>query len=85
MAPRIDAIERGVGRHLYGVVDTPFASMERALSDAAAWCAVLILDPNVHRCLSRAADIDVDSANRIRRSHSLSSAPPTKKIICRFA
>lgn len=45
---------------LYGVVDTPFPTMRPALSGAAAWCAVLILDPNVHRCSPRAAGIDVE-------------------------
>ena len=45
---------------LYGVVDAPFASLERALSQAGAWCAVLILDPNVHRCTSRQDRIDVE-------------------------
>jgi len=44
---------------LYGIVETPFATMRPVLSDAAAWCAVLILDPNVHRCSPRAAGIDV--------------------------
>ena len=49
-----------LGGTLHAVVDTPFRRMEAALSDPAAWCAVLILDPNVHRCLPRADGIDVE-------------------------
>lgn len=49
-----------LGGTLHAVVDTPFRRMERALSDPAAWCAVLILDPNVHRCLPRGDRIDVE-------------------------
>ena len=48
-----------LGGTLHAVVDTPFGRMERALSGAAAWCAVLILDPNVHGCLPRQDGIDV--------------------------
>jgi hypothetical protein len=35
---------------LYAVVDRPFATFRSALADPVAWCRVLILDPNVHRC-----------------------------------
>jgi hypothetical protein len=49
-----------LGGTLYAIADTPFPRMQQALTDAAAWCAVLILDPNVHRCLPRAATIDVE-------------------------
>jgi hypothetical protein len=49
-----------LGGTLHALVGTPFARMQRALSDPAAWCAVLILDPNVHRCLPRHDRIDVE-------------------------
>jgi len=49
-----------VGGTLYGVVDVPFSRIDGALADAAAWCGVLILDPNVHRCASRASAVDVE-------------------------
>jgi hypothetical protein len=49
-----------LGGTLHAVVDMPFRRMLAALSDAAAWCAVLILDPNVHRCRPRGDRIDVE-------------------------
>ena len=49
---------------LYGIVERPFGQLERELAARAGWCAVLILDPNVHRCqptgeAARAAQIEV--------------------------
>ena len=49
---------------LYGVVDTPLGGMAVALSDAPAWCSVLILDPNVHRCSASEAGIEVEFGER---------------------
>lgn len=42
---------------LVAVVDRPFSDVRRALADPPGWCAVLILDPNVHRCDPHGAGI----------------------------
>ncbi len=44
---------------LYGVVERPFAEVASALGDADAWCAVLVLDPNVHRCQAQPARVQI--------------------------
>jgi hypothetical protein len=44
---------------LHGIVDRPFGEVARALADRVGWCAVLILDPNVHRCRTPGAGIEV--------------------------
>jgi len=44
---------------LYAVVDRPSRDVQAALSRPDGWCAVLILDPNVHGCRSQAERIDV--------------------------
>jgi hypothetical protein len=44
---------------LYGVIERPFADVAGALAGAPAWCAVLILDPNVHRCRPQDGRIEV--------------------------
>lgn len=43
---------------LLGVIDRPFDEVKAALSGPDGWCAVLILDPNVHAC--RAAGFTVE-------------------------
>jgi hypothetical protein len=47
--------EGSLSGKLYATIDKPFAAVQRALSEDGAWCAILILDPNVHRCQSRPA------------------------------
>ena len=44
---------------LYAVVDRPSREVQAALAGPAGWCAVLILDPNVHGCRSQAERIEV--------------------------
>jgi hypothetical protein len=44
---------------LYGVVDRPFPDVASALADGEAWCAVLVLDPNVHRCQSQPTRVQI--------------------------
>jgi len=44
---------------LYAVVDRPSREVQAALSNPAGWCAVLVLDPNVHGCRSQPERIDV--------------------------
>lgn len=44
---------------LLGVIDQPFADVQAAVSDPAGWCAVLILDPNVHTCRVAGSTVEV--------------------------
>lgn len=44
---------------LYGVVARPFADIVTTLADGEAWCAVLVLDPNVHRCQAQPARVQI--------------------------
>jgi hypothetical protein len=40
---------------VYGVMETPFAVVERALADPANWCQILILPYNVKHCAAPSA------------------------------
>ena len=44
---------------LYAIVDRPSRDVRAALSTPAGWCAVLILDPNVHACQAQSERVDV--------------------------
>jgi hypothetical protein len=45
---------------LLSVMDRPFDDVRAVISDPAGWCALLILDPNVHTC--RASEATVEAA-----------------------
>lgn len=49
---------------LLGVMDRPFAEVEATLADPAGWCAVLILDPNVHACRAAGPGVEVALGQR---------------------
>ena len=59
---------------LHGVLETDFGALARALGDPGAWCEVLILDPNVHRCLTSAASASPATA-RISVAFGESGSP----------
>lgn len=44
---------------LLGVMERPFAEVQAAVADPAGWCAVLILDPNIHACRPAAHTVEV--------------------------
>ena len=44
---------------LLGVLERPFAEVQAAVADPAGWCAVLILDPNIHACRPAAHTVEV--------------------------
>ena len=58
--------------HIHAVLDQPFAAARGALSEAAAWCELLLLASNVKACASRvagtAARVELKVATTIRQA-----------------
>lgn len=49
---------------LLGVLDRPFAEVQATLGDPPGWCAVLILDPNIHACRAAGSAVEVALGQR---------------------
>jgi hypothetical protein len=58
--------------HIHAIVDQPFTAARGALSEASAWCALLLLASNVKACESRVAEsavrLDLKVATTIRQA-----------------